>query len=219
MAGRNSTLAALRRHRVPAWWLDAKLGIFVHWSPASVPGFAPVDTHIGELVQSDEPDALKDTPYAEWYGNSLRFADSQVARHHRETYGDRPYEQFARDWEDGLASWDPDDWARRFAATGSRPCGMWPLPSKLTSSPPVSSASRTPWECGVTRSSVPCTTTTGQVSSVQSSWVGRPARRASCAVTSVSPSVVVLHRRRSSTSFVECGSLTIWSQKNSVNPR
>jgi alpha-L-fucosidase len=116
----NPALKALRRHRVPAWWLDAKLGIFVHWSPASVPGFAPVDTDIGQLVQSDEPDALKDTPYAEWYGNSLRFPDSAVARHHRTTYGDRPYEAFARDWEDGLEHWDPDDWARRFAATGAR---------------------------------------------------------------------------------------------------
>ena len=48
----NRQLKALRRHRVPAWWHDAKLGIFVHWTPASVPAFAPVDVDIGELVQS-----------------------------------------------------------------------------------------------------------------------------------------------------------------------
>jgi alpha-L-fucosidase len=113
-------LKELRRHRAPAWWLDGKLGIFVHWTPASVPAFAPTDTHIGDLVQSAEPDPLKDTPYAEWYPNSLKFPDSRVARHHAATYRDRPYEQFARDWEDGLAGWDPDDWARRFAATGAR---------------------------------------------------------------------------------------------------
>jgi alpha-L-fucosidase len=36
------TLArVLRRHPVPAWFHEAKLGIFVHWTPASVPGFAP----------------------------------------------------------------------------------------------------------------------------------------------------------------------------------
>ena len=47
---RGRQLAALRRHRVPSWWRDAKLGIFVHWTPASVPAFAPVDVDIGELV-------------------------------------------------------------------------------------------------------------------------------------------------------------------------
>lgn len=120
MALRDPRLQALRRHRVPAWWRDAKLGIFIHWTPASVPGFAPVDVDIGDLVQSDQPHPLADTPYAEWYGNSLRFPDSQVARHHREVYGDRPYEAFAEDWEAALDGWDPEDWARRFAATGAR---------------------------------------------------------------------------------------------------
>jgi alpha-L-fucosidase len=115
-----SQLRRLRRRSVPAWWRDAKLGIMVHWTPASVPGFAPVDTEIGELLASGRPDALASMPYTEWYENSLRFPDSPVARHHREVYGDRPYAEFARDWEAGLASWDPDDWARRFAATGAR---------------------------------------------------------------------------------------------------
>ena len=32
----------------------------------------------------------------------------------------RPYREFARDWEAGLAGWDPDEWATRFAATGAR---------------------------------------------------------------------------------------------------
>jgi len=59
MALRDPRLKALRRHRVPAWWLDAKLGIFVHWTPASVPAFAPVDVDIGELVRSGRRDAGK----------------------------------------------------------------------------------------------------------------------------------------------------------------
>ncbi len=120
MALRDPRLQALRRHQVPAWWRDAKLGIFIHWGPASVPAFAPVEVDIGDLVRSDRPDALADTPYAEWYGNSLRFPDSAVAHHHREVYGDRPYAAFAEDWEAGLATWDPEAWARRFAATGAR---------------------------------------------------------------------------------------------------
>ena len=92
----------------------------MHWTPASVPGFAPVDAEIGELFQSSEPNPLARSPYSEWYENSMRFPDSAVARHHRAGYGDRPYTAFAADWQDGLAQWDPDAWAARFAATGAR---------------------------------------------------------------------------------------------------
>ncbi|MFV0315736.1 MAG: alpha-L-fucosidase [Microthrixaceae bacterium] len=113
-------LKRLRRHRVPAWWSDAKLGIFIHWTPASVPGWAPVDSHIGELLVAGRPDALAHNPYTEWYENSLRFPDSPVSRHHRETYGNKPYEEFAAEYQEGLASWDPDEWARTFASTGAR---------------------------------------------------------------------------------------------------
>lgn len=120
MASAKEQLGALRRRRVPAWWQDAKLGIFVHWTPASVPAFAPVDAEIGDLLRSRAPDALAEVPYTEWYENSLRFPGSSVARHHRQVYGDRPYTEFARDWEAGLAGWDPDTWVARFAATGAR---------------------------------------------------------------------------------------------------
>jgi alpha-L-fucosidase len=120
VALRNSRLKALRAHRVPAWWLDAKLGIFVHWTPASVPAFAPVDVDIGELVKSGQRDALAFCPYAEWYQNSLGFPDSPASRHHREVWNNRPYERFADDWAAGLDQWEPDQWAARFAATGAR---------------------------------------------------------------------------------------------------
>jgi alpha-L-fucosidase len=72
------------------------------------------------LLAAGRADALGWSPYTEWYENSMRFPDSPVARHHRETYGSKPYRDFARDWEAGLATWDPDDWARRFAAAGAR---------------------------------------------------------------------------------------------------
>jgi alpha-L-fucosidase len=112
-------LRDLRRHPVPTWWRDAKLGIFVHWTPASVAGWAPVDADINELVLGhDRP--LVHTPYTEWYQNSLHFPDSPVSAHHRETYGDRPYDAFADDFRAGLTSWDPDAWARSFEAAGAR---------------------------------------------------------------------------------------------------
>jgi alpha-L-fucosidase len=115
-----SDLRRLRRRPLPSWWRDAKLGVMVHWTPASVPAFAPTDVDIGELLRSDDPDALSRTPYTEWYENSLRFPDSPVARHHREVYGTRDYAEFARDWEAGLDEWDPDAWAAQFASTGAR---------------------------------------------------------------------------------------------------
>ena len=34
------TVESLSRHPVPDWFLDAKLGIFIHWGPASVPAGA-----------------------------------------------------------------------------------------------------------------------------------------------------------------------------------
>ena len=90
-----SELKALRRHRVPTWWSDAKLGIFVHWTPASVAGFAPVDSEIGELLAAADPDALAENPYTEWYENSLRFPGSSASRYHRETFGLMPYSELA----------------------------------------------------------------------------------------------------------------------------
>jgi len=117
--GTRRQLQALRRHTAPAWWRDGKLGIFVHWTPASVPGFAPRDRGLGELLVSDEPEPLAHSPYAEWYQNSLRFRDSEVSAHHRATYGTRPYAEFARDLEAAIGQWDPSAWARQFRATGA----------------------------------------------------------------------------------------------------
>lgn len=112
-------LRRLRRHRVPTWWSDAKLGIFIHWTPASVPAWAPTDEGIGERLASGRNDALAENPYSEWYQNSLRFPDSTVSRHHRATYGDRPYESFAAEFEAGLAGWDPEAWAGHFRDAGA----------------------------------------------------------------------------------------------------
>jgi alpha-L-fucosidase len=120
MASARSTLARLRTHRAPIWWRDAKLGIFVHWTPASIPAFAPTLGDYGDLLASGESDAFQYSPYVEWYENSLRFPDSPASRHHREVWGDRPYRSFAEDFVAGLDNWDPDGWAAAFAATGAR---------------------------------------------------------------------------------------------------
>lgn len=105
---------------MPAWWADAKLGIFIHWTPASVPGYAPTERTINELMVDAGPHPLSEIPYSEWYENSLRFPDSAVSRFHREHYGDREYTDFADDFVAGLEQWDPTGWARTIAATGAR---------------------------------------------------------------------------------------------------
>ncbi len=112
------TLESLRTHEVPAWFHDAKLGIFVHWSVSSVPAFAPRGAGIEAIFRGDA--GQTESPYAEWYENSLRLPGSAVARHHREHHGDRPYESFAEDFRAGLEAWDPKAWARAFAASGAR---------------------------------------------------------------------------------------------------
>jgi alpha-L-fucosidase len=110
----------VRRHPVPAWWSDAKLGIFVHWTPASVPAFAPVDGDVGALLARGDQRAMAWSPYVEWYENSLRFPESPVATFHADVYPGRAYRSFVAEFEAGLDNWDPDAWAAHFAATGAR---------------------------------------------------------------------------------------------------
>jgi len=120
VATRDNPLKRLRRRPVPAWWLDAKLGIFVHWTMAAVPAFAPVGDDMGGLMGSHRRDAFAWSPYTEWYENSIRFPDSPAARHHRATYGDLPYASFREPFESGIEQFEPDAWAATFAATGAR---------------------------------------------------------------------------------------------------
>jgi len=112
------TLESLRRHEVPAWYHDAKLGIFIHWSVSSVPAFAPREAGIDAIFAGES--AQTDSPYTEWYWNSLKLEGSAVERHHRERYGDQPYEAFADAFRKGLDQWDPEAWARHFADAGAR---------------------------------------------------------------------------------------------------
>lgn len=105
---------ALRRP-LPAWFSEAALGIFIHWTPASVPAFAPRGRIEQVFVHGQAA-----SPYSEWYWNALRIPGSPVARFHREHYGDRPYEAFGADFRRGLEKWDPVAWARLFREAGAR---------------------------------------------------------------------------------------------------
>jgi alpha-L-fucosidase len=112
-------------HRpMPAWFEDAKLGIFVHWGLYSVPAFADPCAPDPDQFQRDLA-AMKDVggriPYAEWYLNGLRIPGSATAAHHRRTYGERwSYFDFQRPFDEQARRVDFDDWADLFASASAR---------------------------------------------------------------------------------------------------
>jgi alpha-L-fucosidase len=106
---------------LPQWFDDAKFGIFVHWTPASVPAFAPVGPDPFTLAARDGWErAMRESPYVEWYQNSLAIDGSPVQAHHRATYGNAGYDTFVHEFVAAQACWQPDAWAELFAAAGAR---------------------------------------------------------------------------------------------------
>ena len=106
---------------LPAWFDDAKFGIFVHWTAAAVPAFAPVtDSPFDLAAEHGWAQAMANSPYVEWYQNSLSIEGSPVHLHHKETYGDLPYDAFVEEFLAGIRGWDPDAWADLFAAAGAQ---------------------------------------------------------------------------------------------------
>ena len=107
--------ASIDSRPCPAWYTNAKFGIFIHWGVYSVPAYAPVN--------------LKNqTPYAEWYWHSLTEGKKTKAPEgdgaatwafHKRVYGaDFEYANFAPMFRAEL--FDPDHWADVFAQSGAR---------------------------------------------------------------------------------------------------
>ncbi len=116
------TTDSVRRHQVPEWYHDAKLGIFIHWGLYSVPGWAPHGLDIDKQVAENGWEAMfANNPYAEWYLNSLRLGNTPTARHHAATYGKNfSYDDFAPMFEQAVEQWNPDEWAALFEQIGAR---------------------------------------------------------------------------------------------------
>ena len=72
---------SIGEHKVPDWYQNAKLGIFIHWGLYSVPAWA---TTSGELGKVDPSKWFTDNAYAEWYLNTLRIKGSPGYEHHIE---------------------------------------------------------------------------------------------------------------------------------------
>ena len=113
-----ATIESLNKHPLPAWYADAKLGIFIHWGLYSVPGWA-VLTPKGEKLSPEE--YLKRNPYAEWYYNTLRLEGSPTQAYHKEHYGaDYNYYNFAETFDKETQKWKPEEWAQVFKMAGAR---------------------------------------------------------------------------------------------------
>jgi alpha-L-fucosidase len=117
---------------LPDWYADAKLGIMIHWGPFAVPAWAE-RTLNPEVIFTDPtvpnyfltPQGveafLNHNPYSEWYWNSVAIEGSGTWQHHRDTWGaDFAYDEFAPLFAAQLDGWQPEQWARAFAAAGAR---------------------------------------------------------------------------------------------------
>ncbi|HKW83251.1 MAG TPA: alpha-L-fucosidase, partial [Burkholderiaceae bacterium] len=89
---------SLKGYRAPAWYENAKFGIFIHWGLYSVPAFAN-----------------------EWYSRNMYQPGSREQKHHAETYG--PHTKFG--YKDFIPLYtaehfDARAWARLFHEAGAR---------------------------------------------------------------------------------------------------
>jgi alpha-L-fucosidase len=116
------TKSSLRTRPRPGWYDDAKLGIFVHWGPQSVPGWAPTAGEYAKLLaERGWHYWFANNPYAEWYQNTLKIPGSPTQAYHLRTYGaDYPYDNFVPLFEQATQRWDPGAWADTFAQAGAR---------------------------------------------------------------------------------------------------
>lgn len=108
--------------KLPSWFREAGLGIFIHWGPFAVPAYAPVlapGESLPELLRKDPRHMGAQMPYSEWYRNAMTIEGSPTARHHHQVWADAPYESFAPVFEAGLEDWDPHEWADLFARSGA----------------------------------------------------------------------------------------------------
>lgn len=107
------TWASLDSRPVPAWFEDAKFGIFIHWGLFSVPAWGPT---------ARDGVGIYDR-YAEWYWQKLTDPKGKTyplfRKFHDTTYGPAfQYQDFADDFKAEL--FRPDEWAEVFERAGAK---------------------------------------------------------------------------------------------------
>ena len=94
----SDTWESLSSYEVPAWFRNARFGIFIHWGVYSVPAYSN-----------------------EWYPRDMYDKESHVFRHHVETYGEHKdfgYHDFIPLFKG--EAFNPDEWAELIASSGAR---------------------------------------------------------------------------------------------------
>ena len=96
---------SLEAHKDPAWFLDAKLGIYTHWGPITV-------------ATEDAPSDM------EWYGQQLYLPKHKAFNYHKQKYGDQ--NKFG--YKDMIPlfkaeKFNADEWADLFAKAGAKFAG------------------------------------------------------------------------------------------------
>jgi alpha-L-fucosidase len=93
-----ATWESLKQYSVPQWFMDAKLGIFIHWGIYSVPAFAN-----------------------EWYARNMYQQGSPEFKHHQQTWGEHAkfgYKDFIPMFK--AEKFDPDAWVDLFKKAGAQ---------------------------------------------------------------------------------------------------
>ena len=113
------TEESLSGRTTPAWYDEAKLGIFIHWGLYSVPAWATPTTTPDKVV--DWKEFYKNNPYAEWYLNSLRIEGSPTQTFHAKTYGkDHDYYEFSKNFAEQNKNWNAREWVALFKEIGAK---------------------------------------------------------------------------------------------------
>ncbi len=109
----------------PAWFEDAKFGIFIHWGLFSVPAWGPTDRDFKGLAGNDWGNRIG-MKYAEWYWqrintpeNKNKFGYKEFLEHHEKTYGkDFKYQDFTKNFN--AEYFDPEQWAEILNNSGAK---------------------------------------------------------------------------------------------------
>jgi alpha-L-fucosidase len=111
--------ASLDQRATPAWFDEAKFGIFIHWGLYSVPAWAETKH------DPDRKDWKYTIHYAEWYWRLQRGEPGEwkgvdpYPDYHRKTYGDKvQYPDFVKDFS--AQYFEPEDWAEVFRNAGAK---------------------------------------------------------------------------------------------------
>lgn len=115
-----ATRESLNARPIPGWYEDGKFGIFIHWGLFAVPAYASGMAKISDTLAQNYWNSIPQTPYTEWYANAIKVKGTPSAENHRVFWQDMPYENFRDYFNEGLAQWDPDAWAKLFEESGAR---------------------------------------------------------------------------------------------------